>query len=78
MTTDKNGKALSEVDKMISSCYFSITTLSTVGYGDLYPRSEYEMLIVIIIMLGGVAYFSYIMGNFINIIQAFSQSGVEE
>ena len=26
--------------QMITSCYFSITTLSTVGYGDLYPKSN--------------------------------------
>jgi hypothetical protein len=29
-------------------------------------------------MLGGVAYFSFIMGSFIGIIQSFDQAGVEE
>jgi len=62
----------------VTSCYFSITTLSTVGYGDLYPISTAERLIVIIIMLGGVAYFSFIMGSFIGIIQSFDHAGVEE
>lgn len=26
-------------DKLIISCYFALTTLSTVGYGDFYPVS---------------------------------------
>lgn len=54
--------------KLMTCCYFSITTLSTVGYGDITPKSEAEMIIVILYMLGGVAYFSYIMGAFIDII----------
>jgi hypothetical protein len=29
----------SDYDKLIISCYFALTTLSTVGYGDYYPIS---------------------------------------
>jgi hypothetical protein len=28
--------------KLVISCYFSLTTLSTVGYGDYYPISNLE------------------------------------
>jgi len=38
-----------------------------VGYGDLYPISNIERMVTILIQLGGVAFFSYIMGNFIDI-----------
>jgi hypothetical protein len=48
--------------------YFALTTLSTVGYGDYHPISDLEMIITSLVMLGGVAFFSYIMGNFIEII----------
>jgi len=58
--------------RMITSCYFSITTLSTVGYGDLSPKSNIEMVLGIFIMLAGVAFFSYIMGSFIEIISTFN------
>lgn len=58
--------------QMITSCYFSITTLSTVGYGDLSPKSRHEMILGIFIMLAGVAFFSYIMGSFIEIISTFN------
>jgi hypothetical protein len=69
---DDKGEKIPLYYKLIASCYFSITTLSTVGYGDLYPVSEYEQLCVIVIMLGGVAFFSFIMGRFIEIIASFN------
>jgi len=52
-------------------CYFALTTLSTVGYGDLFPISLFEKVACIVIMLGGVAFFSYIMGNFIEILSNY-------
>lgn len=65
--------------KFITSCYFSITTLSTVGYGDLYPISNLEKVVGILVMLAGVGFFSFIMGSFIEIISTFNQNlGVEE
>ena len=57
--------------KVIVSCYFALTTLSTVGYGDYYPISNLERIIAIFIMLCGVAFFSYIMGSFIAIISNY-------
>ena len=39
-------------------CYFALTTLSTVGYGDLYPLSSREMILGIIFMLIGIVFFS--------------------
>ena len=65
--------------QLITSCYFSITTLSTVGYGELFPISKVEKCLGMVIMLLGVGFFSYIMGSFIDIISNMSQSqGVEE
>ena len=54
-------------------CYFALTTLSTVGYGDLYPISMIEMLLGIVVMLVGIVFFSKIMGNFIEIIQDYDR-----
>lgn len=65
--------------KFITVCYFSITTLSTVGYGDLYPISNLEKVLGIVIMLAGVAFFSFVMSSFIEIISTFNRNlGVEE
>ena len=65
-------------ERLTACCYFAITTLSTVGYGDLTPQSPFEMMLVIVFMLVGVAYFSYIMSSFIDIIAIFNTQGVEE
>ena len=64
--------------KLITCCYFSLTTLSTIGYGDLCPKSDTEMIIVSLFMLVGVAVFSFIMGSFIEIISSLNSNGVEE
>lgn len=48
--------------------YYAFTTLSTVGFGDYHPRSDPERAVCAIILLVGVAIFSYIMGNFIEIL----------
>ena len=48
--------------------YFSFTSLSTVGFGDYNPRSNPERLFTCVMLMFGVAVFSYIMGNFIDII----------
>lgn len=55
-------------EKFITSGYFILTTLSVIGYGDLYPASNLEKIVDMVIMLGGVAFFTYIMGSFISII----------
>ena len=59
-------------ERFIISWYFALTTLSTVGYGDYYPVSDVERIWAVAIMLGGVAFFSYIMGSFIDIIQNYN------
>jgi hypothetical protein len=59
--------------KLIISSYFALTTLSTVGYGDYYPVSNIERIIAVLIMLGGVAFFSFIMSNFIEIISNYEK-----
>jgi hypothetical protein len=57
--------------KAIIVVYYAFTSLSTVGFGDFYPKSDFERVLVAIILLFGVAIFSYIMGNFINILDQY-------
>jgi hypothetical protein len=57
--------------RLIISCYFALTTLATVGYGDFYPITDIEIMTSVILMLCGVAFFSYIMGSFIEIISNY-------
>lgn len=60
-----------DFERFITSCYFIITTLAVIGYGDIYPKTNIEKIFDMLIMILGVAFFSYIMGNFINIVHGF-------
>lgn len=53
--------------------YYSFTSLTTVGFGDYNPRSEFERIFCAMILLFGVAIFSYIMGNFKEVLEKFNQ-----
>ena len=61
------------------SMYFMMTSLSTVGFGDYYPISNYERIFGSIILLAGVANFSYIMSKLATMIINFNhQNGDSE
>ena len=52
----------------ITSVYFTITTITTVGYGDIYAIGTYERLLGILTMLIGVVAFSFSTGSLASII----------
>ncbi len=51
--------------------YYAFTTLSTIGFGDFHPISKIERMTASFILLIGVALFSFIMGNFIEILLSY-------
>ena len=61
----------------ISMMYFAFTSLSTVGFGDFHPRSNQERLVTAMILLFGVATFSYCMGIFIGILGTYETLNAE-
>jgi potassium voltage-gated channel Eag-related subfamily H protein 8 len=65
-------QAQTDARKAIIVVYYAFTSLSTVGFGDFYPKSDFERVLCAIILLFGVAIFSYIMGNFINILDQYN------
>ena len=57
---------------MLFCCYFTLSTLSTIGYGDLVPKNTSERIFVIFIILFGVAMFSYVLGEFNDLIISYN------
>ena len=52
--------------------YFMMTSLSTVGFGDYYPTNNFERIFGSLILLAGVAVFSYIMSKLATMIINFN------
>lgn len=54
----------------ITSFYFTVETITTVGYGDFKPISPIEKIFLIITMITGVLLFTVANGTITNILQA--------
>ena len=50
------------MDKYIRSMYWSIVTLTTTGYGDIVPVTNWEAVWSMLMMLVGITVFSYLTG----------------
>jgi len=47
----------------IRSLYWTVTTLTTIGYGDITPHLDYEYVFVTLVMVTGAFMFAFIIGN---------------
>ena len=55
----------------IASLYFAISTLSTVGFGDITPQNGQEMAFAVVLMLIGATTFSYITATISSVMHDF-------
>ncbi|KAJ4708333.1 Potassium channel like [Melia azedarach] len=54
--------------RYVTAMYWSITTLTTVGYGDLHPVNTTEMIFDIFFMLFNLGLTAYLIGNMTNLV----------
>ncbi|XP_042468593.1 potassium channel KAT1-like isoform X2 [Zingiber officinale] len=54
--------------RYVTSIYFSITTLSTTGYGDFHAQNPREMLFAICYMFFNLGLTAYLIGNMTNLV----------
>ena len=57
------GSSPSRTVDYVRAVYWTITTLATVGYGDITPKTLPQMLYASATMLVGIAFFGYVLGN---------------
>ena len=53
--------------------YWTITTMTTIGYGDFSPMTPLEVIITIAVQLIGAVLFGWIIGNIANLLADFNQ-----
>ena len=50
-------------DPWISSFYWAVTTMSTIGYGDISPGTAPERILGMVLMAGGCSFFAWVTGT---------------
>lgn len=51
------------VSNYIMGLYWTITTLTTVGYGEIIPSDNVARLYAMVVMMGGVVIYGFVIGN---------------
>jgi len=57
-----------------ASYYFSVTTFTTVGYGDIHGTNTTERVLAIFLMIGGVFAFSFATGTLTSILTSLDET----
>jgi hypothetical protein len=55
-------------DLYLHSLYWTVTTLATVGYGDITPKTSLEIILAIVMMVTGAILLAFAVGNVVSII----------
>ena len=64
---------LGPYEKYIYSLYFTLTTMLTVGYGDISPVNVNEILVILIVQIVGIATYGFIISEIGHIISSLRQ-----
>lgn len=59
---------------MITSIYFYVTTLTTVGFGDIFPVMLSERILIIILEFFGIGLFSYVLSQIMYYVHNYATS----
>ncbi len=63
-STSPNGQGTT----YIHALYWCVTTLTTVGYGDVTPETNLQMIYTMVVMVLGVGMYGYVIGNVANML----------
>jgi voltage-gated potassium channel len=52
----------------LHALYWCVTTLTTIGYGDITPSTNVQIIYTMVVMVLGVAMYGYVIGNVANLL----------
>jgi hypothetical protein len=64
-------------DLYLHSLYWTVTTLATVGYGDITPKTSLEITLAIVMMMTGAILLAFAVGNVVSIINQLDGGKLE-
>ena len=70
-----DGELITLVDCYNRAFYMVITTMSTVGYGDIYPTGNLETIWEIVVVLTGCSLFSSLVGSWQALLRQTDETG---
>ena len=70
-------KELGPFELYITSFYYTVSTVTTVGYGDISGSNTLERAFAILIMIIGVMAFSFASGSLSSILQNYDQANAK-
>lgn len=60
------------LDQYVRSLYWTITTMTTVGFGDITPARTAEYLVAMIVMLLGASLYAFVVGSIASVLSALN------
>ncbi len=69
-------EGLENIPTYIDSIYWCITTITTVGYGDISPITDLQKILTMITMFLGVAVYGYVIGNVASLLSNIDKTKV--
>ena len=62
----------------LGAIYWCVTTLTTVGYGDITPSTPTQAVYTMVVMLLGVGVYGYVIGNAASLLSKLDSAGTVE